>query len=143
MNPLYGSIIPGYLNNQQERMLYFQEQNSVPLSLVAAKYAPFNDPSLKNIVGCSGSYPVYNEPSISQSNLGYISYMNNVLRPFATIQNQQKINQMTSEKCSTVPPLSGTDENLNRFVQGQRARKATFNQMIWDQNPTCAGYNPK
>ena len=72
---LAGTAFAGYLYNQNQRETNFVTENSVPLSMVADQYAPFNDPRFQNIVGCTGSYPVYNMPSIGQDNQGYLNYM--------------------------------------------------------------------
>lgn len=103
---LAGASLIGYLVNQRQRETNFVEENSVPLDMVADQYKPFNDPQFQNLVGCTGSYPVYNEPSISQGNQGYINYMNQQLSPYAQGLNASQINAQLAQNPTPGLPLN-------------------------------------
>ena len=85
---LTGSALVAYLMNQKKRENVFERENSVPVQVIANKYAPFNDPKYSNIVGCTASYPGYVNPNLLKQGIkvpygyntdpNYIHYINNV-----------------------------------------------------------------
>ena len=112
---LAGASIIGYLVNQKQRETNFEEENSVPLTMIADQYAPFNDPQFQNIVGCSGSYPVYNMPGVATSNLGYLNYMNQGLMPYAQQLNSSQINQMIANNEVPGLPLNQQPNHMENY----------------------------
>ena len=161
---LGGAAFAGYLLNQRQRETNFVEENSVPLSMVADQYAPFNDPRFQNIVGCTGSYPVYNMPSIEQDP-SYLNYMNKRLEPYAQNLNSSQMNadlagnqvpglpynqqpNYVQGYGGLTPPPGGVANNnyygqpvpepnatLQGFEDMQQQKTHAFNQMILEQNP--------
>jgi tetratricopeptide (TPR) repeat protein len=111
---LGGASIIGYLLNQRQRETNFAEENSVPLDMVADQYTPFNDPRFQNMVGCPGSYPVYNMPGIATSNQGYINYMNQELYE-SSIAYYKKAISIDSTYSTPIYNLGYSYENLEFY----------------------------
>lgn len=85
---LTGSALVAYLMNQKKRENVFERENSIPVQVIANKYAPFNDPRYASVVGCTASYPGYVNPNLLKKGVqvpygyntdpNYIHYINNV-----------------------------------------------------------------